>query len=218
MLSLSIPIFLGMLFEAGLFVATSVQMGMIGLLEAGSHQIALSASAFCFMLPLGMSFALTARIGRVAGMGRVAPVRLRVASGIVLTLGMALTTASILILFRYQIASIYSADVELQNFAASLLLLGAVFQLSDGSQIMLIGALRGLHDTRVPMYINAFSYWVIAFGLGVLCAHVLDLGAYGLWYGLITGLTVASILLSLRLRNRLRLLDAGQLHIKAENT
>ncbi len=218
MLSLSIPIFLGMLFEAGLFVATSVQMGMIGLLEAGSHQIAISASAFCFMLPLGMSFALTARIGRVAGMGRVAPVRLRVASGIVLTLGMALTTASILTLFRYQIASIYSADVELQNFAASLLLLGAVFQLSDGSQIMLIGALRGLHDTRVPMYINAFSYWVIAFGFGVFCAHVLDLGAYGLWYGLITGLTVASLLLSLRLRNRLKLLDAGQLRIRAENT
>ena len=83
---------------------------------------------------------------------------------------------------------------------------------------MLIGALRGLHDTRVPMVINAFSYWVIAFGFGVFCAHVLDLGAYGLWYGLITGLTVASILLSLRLRNRLKLLAAGQLRIRAENT
>lgn len=206
MLSLSIPIFLGMLFEAGLFVATSLQMGMIGLVEAGAHQIAISASAFCFMLPLGMSFALTARIGRVASLGRVAQVKLRMASGVVLTLGMAVITASILILFRYQIASVYSADIELQNFAASLLILGAIFQLSDGSQIMLIGALRGLHDTRVPMLINAFSYWVIAFGFGVFCAHVLKLGAYGLWYGLITGLTVASILLALRLRSRLKLL------------
>ncbi|ASJ71028.1 MATE family efflux transporter [Granulosicoccus antarcticus] len=209
MLSLSIPIFLGMLFEAGLFVATSVQMGMIGLVEAGAHQIAISATAFCFMLPLGMSFALTARIGRVAGLGRVAPVQLRIASGAVLTIGMAVMTASILILFRYQIASVYSADVELQHFAASLLILSAIFQLSDASQIMLIGALRGLHDTRVPMLINAFSYWVIAFGFGVFCAHVLELGAYGLWYGLITGLTVASLLLGLRLRNRLKLLAAS---------
>ncbi len=210
MLSLSIPIFLGMLFEAGLFVATSVQMGTIGLLEAGAHQIALSASAFCFMLPLGMSFALTARIGRVSVLGHAAPVRLRVASGVILTLGMALFTASMLILFRYQIAGIYTADVELQQFAASLLLLGAIFQLSDGAQIMLIGALRGLQDTRVPMMINAFSYWVVAFGFGVFCAHVLDLGAYGLWYGLITGLSVASLLLALRLRYQLKRLSARQ--------
>lgn len=209
MLSLSIPIFLGMLFEAGLFVATSVQMGTIGLLEAGAHQIALSASAFCFMLPLGMSFALTARIGRAAVMGHAAPVRLRVASGIILTLGMAVTTASTLILFRYQIAGIYTADAELQQFAGSLLLLGAIFQLSDGAQIMLIGALRGLQDTRVPMLINAFSYWVVAFGFGVFCAHVLDFGAYGLWYGLITGLSVASLLLGLRLRYKLKRLSAS---------
>jgi len=210
MLSLSIPIFLGMLFEAGLFVATSVQMGTIGLLEAGAHQIALSASAFCFMLPLGMSFALTARIGRAAVMGHAAPVRLRVASGIILTLGMAITTASTLILFRYQIASIYTADVELQQFAGSLLLLGAIFQLSDGAQIMLIGALRGLQDTRVPMLINAFSYWVVAFGFGVFCAHVLDFGAFGLWYGLITGLSMASVLLALRLRYQLKRLPVKQ--------
>lgn len=222
MLGLSIPIFLGMLFEAGLFVATSVQMGMIGLLEAGAHQIALSASAFCFMLPLGMSFAMTARIGRAAVSGNLAPVRLRVASGIILTAAMAVTTASTLILFRYQIAGIYTADLELQQFAASLLLLGAIFQLSDGAQIMLIGALRGLHDTRVPMLINAFSYWVVAFGLGIFCAHVLDFGGHGLWYGLIIGLTVASVLLALRLRFRLRQLQSAQQAreavLRAENT
>ncbi|NND91664.1 MAG: MATE family efflux transporter [Granulosicoccus sp.] len=210
MLSLSIPIFLGMLFEAGLFVATSVQMGFIGLLESGAHQIAISASAFCYMLPLGMSFALTARIGRAAAMGQVAPVRLRVASGALLTLAMALTTASLLILFRHEIASVYTDDVELQRFAAGLLVLGAVFQLSDGSQIMLIGALRGLRDTRIPMLINAFSYWVVAFGLGVFCAHGLGLGAVGLWIGLITGLTVASVLLGFRLRYTLGSLADGK--------
>lgn len=208
LLALSIPIFLGLLFEAGLFVATSIQMGAIGLVEAGAHIIAISASATCYMLPLGMSFALTARVSRAAAGGRLAPVQLRVASGALLTLVMALTTALILVVFRYPITRIYTADVELQQFAASLLLLGAVFQLSDASQVMLTGVLRGLHDTRVPMYINAFSYWVVAFGFGLFCAHVLGLKAHGLWIGLITGLSVASLLLGLRLRSRMRVLAA----------
>jgi MATE family multidrug resistance protein len=209
MLSLSIPIFFGMLFEAGLFVATAIQMGMIGIMESGAHQIAISASAFCYMLPLGMSFALTARIGRAAALSSMAPVRLRILSGVILSICMAATTALLLILFRYDIAGIYTQDLELKLFAGNLLLLGALFQLSDGTQIMLIGMLRGLQDTRVPMWINAFSYWVIAFGFGIFCAHVLDWGAYGLWVGLVTGLTVASILLGFRLRYTLRSLQLG---------
>lgn len=204
MLSLSTPIFLGMLFEAGLFAATSIQMGTVGIVESGAHQIALSATAFCYMLPLGMSFALTARVGRVAVLGKLAPLRLRIASGAILTLLMAVLTALGLILFRYEIAGVYTSDTELRIFAGNLLLLGAVFQLSDGAQVMLIGILRGLQDTRVPMMINAFSYWVIAFGLGVFCVRVLDWGAQGLWLGLITGLSVASILLFFRLRFVLR--------------
>jgi len=204
MLSLSIPIFFGILFEAGLFVATAIQMGMIGIIESGAHQIAMGASGFCYMLPLGMSFAITARISRAAAVSHLAPVRLRIVSGAILSVGMAVATALLLILFRYDIAAIYTQDLELQNFAASLLLLGALFQLSDGAQIMLIGVLRGLQDTRVPMWINGFSYWVVAFGFGMFCAYVLDLGAHGLWIGLVTGLTVASILLGLRLRYILR--------------
>ncbi|MFK8081128.1 MAG: MATE family efflux transporter [Granulosicoccus sp.] len=204
MLTLSIPICLGMIFEAGLFVATSVQMGMIGVVEAGAHQIAISASAFCYMLPLGMSFALTARIGRAEGQRSMMSIRLRIVSGCLLVMVMACLTAIMLIFFRYQIASAYTSDPVMLKFAASLLLLGAVFQLSDGAQIMLIGMLRGLHDTRVPMLINAFSYWIIAFGSGLFTAHVLDFGAYGLWFGLIVGLSVASVLLGYRLKWKLR--------------
>jgi len=199
MLALSIPIFLGMLFEAGLFAATSLQMGTIGVVESGAHQIAITASAFCYMLPLGMSFALTARIGRVSAQAGLAPVRLRIASGALLLILMAISTATLLVIFRFDIAAIYTDDPQLRLFAGSLLLLGAVFQLSDGAQIMLIGVLRGLQDTRVPMLINAFSYWVIAFGFGLFCTYVLGWGAHGLWVGLITGLTIASLLLGWRL-------------------
>lgn len=204
MLGLSIPIFFGMLFESGLFLATSFQMGMIGLKDSGAHQIAITASAFGYMIPLGLSFALTARIARAAALDTMASVYLRMVSGAVLTITMACVTAASLVLFRYQIAGIYTNDLELQSFAANLLLLGAVFQLSDGAQVMLIGMLRGLHDTRVPMWINAFSYWVVAFGLGVFASRKLEWGAYGLWCGLIIGLSVASILLGFRLRWKVR--------------
>lgn len=203
MLGLSVPIFLGMLFEAGLFVATAIQVGIIGVLEAGAHQIAISTSALCYMVPLGMSFAMTARIGRAEGVGSIGAIKLRIFSGALLIVLMAAVTITILVLFRYDIAAIYTGDPVLIEFAATLLIFGAVFQLSDGAQIMLIGMLRGLHDTRVPMLINAFSYWVVAFGLGAYCAHILNYGAYGLWMGLITGLSVASVLLSLRLRWRI---------------
>lgn len=208
MLSLSIPICLGMLFEAGLFAATSVQTGMIGIVDAGAHQIAISASAFCYMLPLGMSFALTARIGRAEGQQAMRSIRLRIVSGSLLVMVMACLTALMLVVFRYQIASVYTNDPLLIEYAAGLLLLGAVFQLSDGAQVMLIGMLRGLHDTRVPMLINAFSYWVIAFGTGVYAAHVLDYGAYGLWFGLIIGLSIASLLLGFRLKWKLDSMQA----------
>ena len=209
MLSLSIPIFFGMLFEAGLFVATSLQMGKIGIVESGAHQIAIGASAFCYMLPLGLSFAMTARIGRAAVLSTLEPVKLRILSGVILSIAMAVATASLLVVFRFQIAGIYTQDPELIQLAGSLLLLGAVFQLSDGAQVMLIGVLRGLQDTRVPMWINAFSYWVVAFGFGLYCTHVLNWGAHGLWVGLVTGLTVASFLLGYRLRYILRTLKVS---------
>jgi len=161
MLMLSIPIFLALVFEAGLFVATGIQMGIIGTIESGAHNIAISASAFCYMLPLGLSFALTARIGRVYGAQKWHALKLRIVTGM-----MAFFTASLLVLFRYQITSLYTTDEELRGFAANLLLLGAVFQLSDGAQATILGMLRGLGDTRIPMLINAFSYWAIAFGSG----------------------------------------------------
>lgn len=203
MLTFSIPIFLGLLFEAGLFVATAVLMGRIGVVESAAHQIAIGASAFCYMLPLGMSFALTSRIGRAMGRGSLPAVRLRIVSGAILTTFMAVLTALLLVMFRSSIASIYTNDPMLIDFAAALLVFGAIFQLSDGAQVMLIGVLRGLHDTRVPMLINAFSYWVVAFGFGWWSGEILGFGAYGLWIGLIVGLTTASILLALRLRWKL---------------
>lgn len=202
-LLLSIPIYFTLVFEAGLFFATAVQMGMIGTMEAAAHYIATGVTAACYMLPLGLSFALTARVGRVYGRGCLSAVRLRVASGLVVTLIMAIATASLLVLFCRPLISLYTDDPQVMAIATQLLLLAAVFQLSDGAQVALIGILRGIQDTRVPMVINAFSYWAIAFLVGYYSAHHLGYGATGLWGGLILGLSVAAVLLAFRLRERL---------------
>jgi len=200
MLTLSVPIYLALLFEAGLFVATALQMGMLGTLEAGAHNIAIGISGACYMLPLGLSFALTARVGRVYGRGGYESLKLRVASGLLITFLLAATTVLMLVLFRYQLTGLYTSNTELRLFAVQLIALAALFQLSDGAQVALLGMLRGIGDTRVPMLINAFSYWAIAFVAGYYSAHHLGWGAKGLWGGLILGLTVAAILLGFRLR------------------
>lgn len=203
MLKLSLPIFFALIFEAGLFVATGYQSGVISTLSASAHFIAIGATAFCYMLPLGLSFALTARVGRVYGMANYPAVRLRVLSGLVITVSMAIITAIILLLFRQHIPAIYTPDVEVRALAANLLLIAAVFQLSDGLQATLLGMLRGLQDTTMPMLINLFSYWCIAFGVGYALAHWAGWDVYGLWTGLVVGLTISASLLGWRLHNRI---------------
>jgi len=207
LLSLSAPICLMLLCESGLFVATGIQMGMIGTVAAGAHNIAITTAAATYMLPLGLSFALTARMGVAFGRGSIGGLRLRVVSGVLLTLLLACVTSLLLVVFRHPIAALYTSDPEVRSLAASMLILGAVFQLSDGLQATMIGLLRGVQDTRVPMFINAFAYWGIGFGTGYLAAHRFGFGAYGLWFGLIAGLSVAALLQGFRLMNRLRFLE-----------
>ncbi len=207
MLMLSLPIFFALVFEAGLFTATAYQSGVLGTLPASAHFIAIGATAFCYMLPLGLSFALTARIGRVHGRGQAESVRLRVFSGVLLTIAMTLITAILLLLFRHQITALYTNDMAVRSLAAQLLLIAVFFQLSDGMQATLLGMLRGFKDTKIPMLINLFAYWMIAFGIGYWLAHHGGWGVHGLWAGLVIGLTVSALLLGWRLRfqvNRFR--------------
>ena len=156
------------------------------------------------MLPLGLSFALTARVGLALGRDSPEGVRLRVVAGLLLSTAIAAVSATVIVLFREPIAALYTPDPAVRALAARLLLLAAVFQLSDALQAALMGMLRGLHDTRVPMLINAFSYWGIGFGTGWLAAHRFGVGASGLWFGLIAGLSVAAALQGWRLAWLLR--------------
>lgn len=206
MFKLSLPIYLGILFEAGLFTATGVQAGMLTTLDSAAHNIALSVSGACFMLPLGLSFALTARVGRVYGRQQLQSIRLRVTTGLLFTVILAVITATVVFIFRSSLAEVYSTDLAVQALAKQLLLITLLFQLSDGFQVVLTGMLRGLDDLRIPMLINFVSYWVVAFPLGVICSRYFNLGVTGLWVGLVGGLSLAAVLLALRLKYRLTML------------
>lgn len=201
-LGLSVPIFFALVFESGLFAATMIQMGMLGTLQTAAHSLAMSVTSFSYMFPLGLSFALTARVGQVfgrgAGTGNGASLQLRVQSGIFLTFMFAAATSLALVIFRHPVAALYTDDQAVRELAAALILLAAIFQFSDGAQATLLGMLRGLQDVRVPVLINACSYW-LAFCIGAWLAHKTTLGAYGLWIGLICGLTLSALTLGLRL-------------------
>lgn len=199
LLALSAPIALTLLAEAGLFLVTAIQMAQFGVIEASAHNIAITMTAVFYMLPLGLSFALTARAGTALGRGWWPGVRLRAVAGALLATIVSVLSALFLVVFREQIAATFTSDVQVAELATQLMLLAAVFQISDGLQASMLGLLRGLRDTRLPMLINVFSYWGIGFGVGWVAANVAGFGPAGLWFGLIAGLSVSAVLQGWRL-------------------
>ena len=203
-LALSAPICLTVLSESALFGATAIGMGRLGTLPASAHNIAIGTTAFMYMLPLGLSFALTARVGAAYGRGSMAAVRLRVRTGIGVALALATTTSCVLAAFGGRLAALYTDDPDVRALAARFFVYAAVFQVSDAMQVTLISALRGLADTRVPMLLNLVAFWGVGAPTGFVAAYRTPLGPEGLWLGLIVGLSASALLQGARLRWRLR--------------
>ena len=206
---LGLPIGLTMVAEGGLFIATNVMMGWIGTDQLAAHGIALQITSITFMVPLGLSNAATVLIGRAKG--RDDPNAMRDAGrvGVALALGFALLWAGLYLVAGPQLARLFldpadPATPGLVALAAYLLLFAALFQLTDCVQVITLGLLRGVHDTAVPMWLAGFSYWVVGMPLAWALAFPLGVGPAGLWLGLVAGLTLAAVLLSLRFWRGLR--------------
>ncbi len=198
LLSIGGPIAVTLLMEAGLFVAVALTIGKLGTDIIASHQIAINIASVVFMIPLGIAMATTVRVGFARGRNNGHGVRQAAAVGMLLTLGMQLISATLLFTLPERIAALYTRDVAVITLAAQLLLLAAIFQLSDGIQAASNGALRGLKDTRMPMLICGFAYWAVGMPVGLWLAFRQGYGAAGMWMGLIAGLSVAAILLTSR--------------------
>ena len=195
---LGTPIAMTITAEAGLFSAVSILMGTRGASIAAAHQIAINFAATMFMIPLALSSASTIRVGHALGAGNVAAARFGGAVGISMCALFMTCTAVFLLVFRDAIVSLYTNDSAVQSVAISLLLMAAIFQIGDGVQIGAAGSLRGYKDTRVPMVINIFAYWFLAFPLAYLATITYRLPPHYTWAAFVLGLSVAAILLTFR--------------------
>jgi multidrug resistance protein, MATE family len=195
---LGFPIGIAIFMEGGLFAATALLMGRLGAEVVAAHQIAVNFSATLFMVPLGLAMAITARVGRAVGRGDPEAARYSGLVGMAVCTGFMGLAALFLIFGRSWIAALYTQDPAVATLAMSLLIMAAIFQLSDGLQVGAAGALRGIKDTRIPMFYTVFAYWLIGFPTALAFSVWFDLGPRWIWAGLIVGLSIAAIALSLR--------------------
>jgi len=195
---LGMPIGITITAEAGLFSAVSILIGTRGASITAAHQIAINFASTMFMIPLAFSSAITVRIGHALGAGNAAAARAGGVTGISMCVLFMSCSAMFLVLFRDTVVHLYTNDPSVQAIAISLLLMAAVFQIADGAQIGAAGALRGYKDTKMPMVINMFSYWVLGFPLAYMATITYRAPPSYIWAGFVLGLTVAAILLTLR--------------------
>lgn len=210
LLHLGLPMGITVFMEASLFVAVALVIGRLGADIVSSHQIALNVASVAFMVPLGLAMATTIRVGHAVGRDDWPGVRRVAGAGFALTMVAQCLSASALLLGSQHIARLYTNDAQVIALAAQLLVLGAIFQISDGVQVAANGALRGLKDTRIPMLLTVVAYWFVGMPFGMWLTFQHGLGARGMWMGLILGLTVAAILLPWRFLRLTRLPGSAQ--------
>lgn len=200
LLHIGIPSALQIGMEAGAFAVSSILIGTLGAVALASHQIALSLASFTFIISMGLSQAGSIRTSNAYGR------RDRRLVGFIgrSTLYMAWIyggfCALMFIFFREKLPYIFNDNGAVVSLAATLLLFGGLFQISDSSQAIAAGLLRGIKDVKVPTVFIAIAYWVIGLPFGYYLAFNVRLGAVGIWIGFITGLTVSALLLYFRFK------------------
>ena len=206
-LNLGFPSALQMVFETSIFTAAIWLSGMLGKNPQAANQIALNLSAITFMVALGMSVASMIRVGNQKGLNNFKDLRRIAFSIFLMTAIFEILFAIFFLIFHQHLPKLYLDMGEVANFAdnnevvalaAKLLLVVAVFQISDGIQVVVLGALRGLQDVMIPTVITFVSYWMIGFPISYYLGGFDLYGSFGIWVGLWAGLTAAAILLYLR--------------------
>ena len=195
---LGVPIAISLFMEGSFFGAVAMVMGSLGTTVVAGHQIAINVASITFMIPLGIGMAISVRVGQAAGRGDPHGARVAGFVGIGIA-GVFMAGAALFMLtFTEFIAGVYTQDQAVKQMSVTLLLMAAIFQISDGLQVSGAGALRGLKDTRVPMLITALAYWGIGMPLGYVLGITWSGGPTAIWIGIIFGLAIAAVLLNAR--------------------
>lgn len=204
LLRLGLPASGQMLFEVSAFSLAGLMMGRFGAPSMAAHQIAITLAGTAFMVPLGLSMALTVRMGEAVGSKDHQRMRPIAVSGWLLATGYALCGAVAFVFAGRWMASWFVSDPELIRLTAGLLVIVGIFQWVDGLQVASSAMLRGLHDARIPALMGLLAYWFVGLPVGAGLAFQADLKAAGVWWGLAAGLLVACITLGPRLWKKTR--------------
>ena len=197
-LSLGLPSGFQYFFEVGAFSFAVIMIGWLGTDQLAAHQIAINLASVSFMVVLGISMAGGIRVGNGVGEQNIKQVRMAGFSSIFLAICFMAFSGLVFVIFRDWLPTLYIRDQNVISIASSLLIIAAFFQLSDGTQAVGIGILRGLTDVKIPTAITFIAYWIVGLPTGYLLGFILGLDVQGVWIGLLAGLTTSAVLLTLR--------------------
>jgi MATE family multidrug resistance protein len=194
-LGIGVPSGLQWVFEVGAFAFAVVMIGWIGPEEQAAHQVALSMAATTYMMASGLSAAASVRVGNQLGLQNREGVRAAGFSAFIMVLAFMATMALLFVALHDFLPMLFSKEMNVIHIASSLLIIAAFFQLSDGVQVVGLGALRGVKDVRIPTVITLVAYWIIGLPSSYVFGFILGFGVQGVWWGLSLGLTIAAVLL-----------------------
>ncbi|RYG45483.1 MAG: MATE family efflux transporter [Chitinophagaceae bacterium] len=198
LLHIGVPSSLQIGMEGGAFAVSGIIIGTIGATEQAAHQIALTCASFTFMASMGLAQGASIRVSNAFGT-RNRPMILAIGKSTLITgLLYGLCCATMFILLRNILPTAFNDDGNVIRMASLLLVLAAIFQISDSTQAIGAGLMRGIKDVKVPTILIAIAYWVIGIPLGYLLAFKAGMGAAGIWVGFIAGLSCSSIFLCVR--------------------
>lgn len=198
-LKIGVPMGLSTFFETSMFAVVTILLSKFNVTTIAAYQSALNIVSFLYMIPISISMAQTVLVGYEVGAKRYKDAKAYSWLGIYLAIVIAIVTGVLVVIFRYQVAGLYSNEIAVINLTAHFLIFALFFQISDAIQATAMAALRGYKDVNFAFIMTLIAYWLICLPSGYALAHFTSLGAQGYWIGLTIGLLAAGIALSLRL-------------------
>ncbi len=196
--NIGLPSALQMLFEVGVFTASILLAGTLGAFPQAANQIAIKLAATTFMISIGVGVATTIRVGNQKGLRQFKDLRRIAISNFLLIFIIMSVFTVMFMLLKNQLPLLFTSNLEVIKIASGLLIIAGVFQISDGIQAVVLAALRGLQDVKIPTYITFVAYWIIGFPISYYLGLHTELRTFGIWIGLFISLTISALMLFLR--------------------
>jgi MATE family multidrug resistance protein len=208
-LFIGVPSGILLVFESGMFLFAAVAMGYFGVDALAAHQIAMQCANIAYSIPFALSMTTALQVGHAIGAKNIHQAQRAAYTGYIIGLIFTLITAAVFVFAPVQLTQIFLKGNEpgyreVTELATSFLMIAALFQCFDGIQSVANGALRGLKDTLIPMFLSIGCYWCLGVGSAYYFAFHTRLGAMGIWYGFTLGISSIGIILSLRLVSKLK--------------